>query len=171
MKLLILGFPGVGKSYASNLYGCHDSDSSKFSWLVQNEKRNPEFPRNYVAHLKSLKGIVFGSTHQSVRDAMYADGQEFYLMYPDMGCRDIYLERFARRGSPQEFIQLLHDKWGDWITELNDDRRCVARIILKGNMHASDALDQLSINWHNHQQENIDIIFSWKRRIVNADRD
>ena len=51
---VISGFPGIGKSYLFN-NGKNiliiDSDSSNFSWLEPGV-RNPEFPHNYMKHIK-----------------------------------------------------------------------------------------------------------------------
>ena len=51
-----------------------DSDSSVFSWIEVNGKkeRNPDFLSDYIEHIKSLIGkvdYIFVSSHGDVRDA------------------------------------------------------------------------------------------------------
>ena len=57
MTKVISAFPGTGKSYFhqnSNL-DILDSDSSKYSWISEGV-RNPDFPDNYMAHIKGKIG-------------------------------------------------------------------------------------------------------------------
>jgi len=53
---IISAFPGTGKSYYHNKHKetTLDSDSSNFSLVVENgeKKRNPDFPENYIKHIK-----------------------------------------------------------------------------------------------------------------------
>ena len=59
--LVISAFPGCGKSTYYNMYKdtqkILDSDSSEFSWIKDEngnntKERNPEFPMNYINHIK-----------------------------------------------------------------------------------------------------------------------
>ena len=61
--LLVSAFPGCGKTYFHLLYPeiTLDSDSSQFSWIPSKE-RKPEFPQNYIEHIKQNIGkykIIF----------------------------------------------------------------------------------------------------------------
>ena len=57
---VISAFPGCGKSWCFNnlqdKYKMLDSDSSNFSWAYGEEGqklgRNPDFPQNYISHIK-----------------------------------------------------------------------------------------------------------------------
>jgi len=52
---IISAFPGTGKSFYHNTHKdtTLDSDSSNFSWLADDKTlRNPEFPYNYIKHIK-----------------------------------------------------------------------------------------------------------------------
>lgn len=57
---------------------CLDSDSSNFSWVKDEngnntKERNPEFPKNYIEHIKSNIGkvdVIFVSSHKVVREAL-----------------------------------------------------------------------------------------------------
>lgn len=56
MPLIDSGFPGVGKSHVATTQGrVSDSDTSHFSWAPGEERvRHPEWPHNYIAHIKAL---------------------------------------------------------------------------------------------------------------------
>ena len=60
---IIAAFPGTGKSYyhKENPETTLDSDSSRFSWVKDSEgnntkERNPDFPENYISHIKENIG-------------------------------------------------------------------------------------------------------------------
>ena len=75
---IISAFPGVGKTtyHKNNPDTTLDSDSSSFSWIVDehgNKTRNPHFPQNYIDHIKQNIGkykYIFVSSHKEVRDAL-----------------------------------------------------------------------------------------------------
>ena len=74
---IISAFPGTGKSvyHEKHPLTTLDSDSSNFSWIeVDGVKlRNPQFPENYIEHIKKNIGIydfIFVSSHSVVREAL-----------------------------------------------------------------------------------------------------
>jgi len=123
---IISAFPGVGKTYYHNKYKdtTLDSDSSLFSWVnVSGYKvRNPDFPDNYIQHIKENIGkyeFIFVSTHKEVRDALLENCLFFYLIYPDIDLKEKFLNKYKERGSSDSFIKLLSDNWENWIKELS----------------------------------------------------
>ena len=127
----VCGFPGVGKSYVANLHRWPDSDSSAFS-------KGEEWPANYIAHLRGLRGPVMVSTHAEVRDALYEAGIPYTLCYPDRIIKAEYLERYRKRGSPEAFCVLLDENWDSWIIALEQDTRAQKHVILKAGQYVSD---------------------------------
>lgn len=114
--LVIAGFPGVGKSslYNSKKYVVSDSDSSHFP--------KDDFPNNYIKHIKSLidkneHDYILVSSHKEVIEALIESGIVFVLVYPDKSLKEHYLERYRERGSDDNFINLLNDKWSEWIDD------------------------------------------------------
>jgi len=140
------GFPGIGKSYLTEINGhfTYDSDSSKFSWLEPGV-RNPAFPQNYLDYIKTLSGLVLVSSHKIVRDALAEAGAEFWVCYPERKCKGEYLERYRLRSSPKTFIDLLDSKWDEWITEMEDENRCFRRIVLAPGQYISDISNFIKI--------------------------
>lgn len=124
---IISGFPGVGKTYYHNKHKdtTLDSDSSNFSWIKDengnNTKvRNPEFPQNYINHIKENIGkyeYIFVSSHKEVRDALLDNCLFFYLVYPDSTRKDEFFQRYKNRGNDENFIKLVSDNWDSWPKE------------------------------------------------------
>lgn len=138
---IIFAFPGTGKSFYHKNHPdtTLDSDSSQFSWWYDdkgnkvldengNQIRNPYFPSNYIKHIKSNIGkyeYIFVSSHKKVREALVDNCLLFYLIYPDYNDKELYIERYKQRGSPESFIELINNKWEDWIYELEDQGDCI----------------------------------------------
>lgn len=139
-------FPICGKTYCANKLGINavDSDSSQFSWIIKEGKkiRNPDFPRNYIEHIKDATtkhDYVFVSSHQEVRTALEKEGIPFVLVYPNRSLLSNWIERYQKRDVNGFFIQALIDNWDKWQDEL-DKQKCYKRIILKEDEYLSDVL-------------------------------
>jgi hypothetical protein len=148
---IISAFPGTGKSHFHKEHPdtTLDSDSSEFSWIVKDgEKiRNPDFPTNYIDHIKDNIGkydFIFVSSHKEVRDALINDGLYFYLVYPSMEDKDIYITRYKNRGNPESFINLISDNWKDWLYELSTEASNIYRIQLSDDDFISDKIKEIT---------------------------
>ena len=131
--IIVSAFPATGKSYfcsSTKYFKCLDSDSSNFSW-VKDEKgnntkeRNPNFPQNYIEHIKENIGkvdIIFVSSHKIVRDALHESEIRFELVYPDRELKDEYIERFRNRGNDEKFIEFISNNWDNFIDEMEEDK-------------------------------------------------
>ncbi len=129
---IISAFPGTGKSYYHKLYPdtTLDSDSSNFSWVKDEngnntKERNPNFPQNYIEHIKANIGkyeYIFVSSHKEVREALLDNCLFFFLVYPDRGRKEEFIQRYKDRGNNESFIQLVESKWDEWINELDYHR-------------------------------------------------
>jgi deoxyribodipyrimidine photolyase-like uncharacterized protein len=125
---IISAFPGTGKSYYHNKYPdiTLDSDSSNFSWVKdQNgnntKERNPEFPQNYINHIKENIGkykYIFVSSHKEVRDALLDNCIFFYIVYPSDSRKEEFIKRYRDRGNAEGFIKLVDENWENWMREI-----------------------------------------------------
>lgn len=128
--IIVSAFPGCGKSFAtqnfSEKFKMTDSDSSSFSWvnLIDGKRmRNPEFPANYIEHIKDCIGqydIIFVSSHDTVRDALEEAGLFYFLIYPDPNLIDVWMKRFVDRGNDNDFVTFISDNWDNFITAIED---------------------------------------------------
>lgn len=123
---IISGFPGIGKSYLFN-NGKNmliiDSDSINFSWLEPGV-RNPEFPHNYMKHIKKNIGkydLILVSSHKVIRDALRDNNIPYTIYYPSIDSKDIYVDRYTERGNPESFIELVKENWDLWIIEIENE--------------------------------------------------
>lgn len=131
---IISGFPGVGKTefFKDQKYHgrvCLDSDSSDFSWIKDEngnntKERNPEFPKNYIEHIKENIGkvdIVFVSSHDVVRKALEESNVKYVLVYPELIAKDEYIRRYRQRGNDDGFIKFISDNWDSFINDMKNE--------------------------------------------------
>ena len=131
---VISAFPACGKTYCfKNKQECFkgilDSDSSEFSWIKDEngdntKERNPDFPNNYIQHIKDNIGkveIIFVSSHKEVRDALKENNIEYTLIYPDISYKEDWLWRFERRGNDESFIKFISDNWDSFIKDMDNE--------------------------------------------------
>lgn len=143
---IISAFPGTGKStfFKENGDICIDSDSSNFSWIVDaegNKERNPEFPKNYIQHIKDNIGkyeYIFVSSHDEVRNMLFDNCIFFYLVYPSIDRKDEFLERYKNRGNDDSFIALLSKNWTKWLSDINMINDGCSKYELTKGMNISD---------------------------------
>lgn len=106
-----------------------DSDSSLFSWVYdengnKTDVRNPEFPQNYINHIKEhlpTEEIIFVSSHKVVRDALKAENIPYVLIYPDRTMKKEWLRRFKERGNDEAFIQFQDEHWDEFINDMENE--------------------------------------------------
>lgn len=143
-KVIISGFPGIGKSELFKIYGefkVSDSDSSKFP--------KDNFPANYISHIKDLiansnKKYILISSHKVVRDALIAENIPFFLVYPNENCKDEYINRYIKRGSPEAFVTLLSNNFSNFVQECKTTNSpIVTHIELTDGQYLSDTLSRL----------------------------
>lgn len=127
--MIICGFPGVGKScVASNRENIVDLESSAFSWIYDpvnhpngGRVRNPNFPLNYINAIRSAQEnfeYILVASHKAVRDALEAEGIPYIIVAPRKELKNEYLKRYLQRGSEIEFIELLNEKWDEFLSDI-----------------------------------------------------
>lgn len=152
---IISAFPGVEKThfFKENQSICLDSDSSEFSWTIdvaeKKKVRNPDFPENYIKHIKENIGkyeYIFVSSHKEVREALKDNCLFFYLIFPSIYLKEEYLERYKLKESPKQFIDFIESKWIEFISELYQETEgCKAISIDNTGYHLTEILPYLEI--------------------------
>lgn len=146
---IISAFPACGKTYLFNTRDdltILDSDSSQFSWIQKKDGkvRNPDFPNNYIKHIKENIGrvdFIFVSSHKEVRAALDNAGIEFYLVYPDTFCKEEWIGRCFLRGSGEKFCQMIADNWNIWMAQMAECSLNHKHFILDGHEYLTHAID------------------------------
>lgn len=129
---VISAFPACGKTYVyenNKDLAILDSDSSEFSWVKDNEgnntkERNPYFPQNYIDHINENLGkvdIIFVSSHDIVRKALYDNTIYYTLVYPDKSLKDEWIQRFKDRGNNEGFINFISANWDSFIDDIESE--------------------------------------------------
>jgi hypothetical protein len=153
MVKIVSAFPGTGKSYFTSHNSVEgrvlDSDSSKYSWLldadgnkIEPPVRDPDFPKNYMNHIREemdSAAVILVSSHADVRTALVDEGIDFTLVFPERSIKDEYVERFKKRESPQGFIDLIDKNWDVFLGQLEEQQGCEA-VLLGPGQFISDVL-------------------------------
>ena len=155
--LIVLGFPAVGKSFFTKnnkSFKCIDLDSSDFSWIKDDngnntKERNPEFPTNYVKHIRENEtkyNIIFVSTHEVVREAISKEDFNMLAVIPLVFERVCWLQRMRDRGDNERFVKLIDSNWDKWLGEIYEwiDNYEIPNIALRENQFLSDKVDVLN---------------------------
>jgi hypothetical protein len=155
---VIAAFPACGKTYyfENKKEGCIvlDSDSSQFSWCYEynplvsdkiEKYRNPEFPQNYINHIKENIGkvdYIFVSTHDIVRKALKEANIDYTIVFPDYSLKAEWIGRCFLRGSGEKFCQLIAEQWDNWMAQMEDEIKDEKRKYykLKHDEFLSDAI-------------------------------
>lgn len=147
MSTIICGFSGIGKTTAEQKHRrILDMESSGYSHIWENgiEKgRNPQFPRNYIDKLEELMKndeayYYLLSCHEEVRNELKARGLQYIIVLPYKECKNEYIKRWLKRGSPIEFIKSMNDRWEDMINSCAEDT--ASKIYLDEHEYLSDML-------------------------------
>lgn len=146
-------FPACGKTWLCKHQKDYDlkildSDSSEFSWIRSNgvKERNPDFPNNYIKHIKENIGkydYIFVSSHASVREALDNECIDFAVVYPSTDCFAEWVGRCFirdRRGETGCNPGMLYDNWTHWINECVATGRAHNEIILESHQHLSNVI-------------------------------
>jgi len=149
-------FPACGKTWMYKQQENHnlkilDSDSSEFSWVYIDDgnngwwkERNPEFPNNYIKHIKKNIGkydYIFVSSHASVREALDKEGIEFTIVYPNIGCKAEWVGRCFIRDQKGESgcgAEAMYNNWEQWVSECVETGKTHKEIVLKPREYLSD---------------------------------
>jgi len=136
--VVISAFPACGKSYMFNNYNGKpftmlDSDSSEFSWIKDEngnntKERDPNFPDNYIKHIKGNMGkvdIIFVSSHEVVRGALNQNKINFFMVYPNKNMKTEWIRRFKERGNNEGFISFISNNWDNFIDEIEQEEKCL----------------------------------------------
>lgn len=165
-KIIIAGFPGVGKSKAAEVLKgiVYDAESSDFHWIKQTNNKidaaskieanllDPCWPDNYHTLIKVLayetegiskyKDLVYIciSTHEEVLSYLRKYHIPFVIAIPDD--KDKTIARYRERGNSESFIKKLEENWDEWMDNFKKYDMPILR--LGADMYLSDVLDRVS---------------------------
>lgn len=143
--IIISAFPGTGKTtFTKNVnqsMRVTDSDSSQFP--------KDNFPANYIEHIKSLKdqgvNVCFVSSHKAVREALVAEGLDFYLVYPNSQCKEEYMTRYRNRGNDNAFLELMENNFELFVEDCRKQTHCI-HVVLGNGGYIVDAMESIQLH-------------------------
>lgn len=138
--MIICGFPGVGKSSWAKKEMAENAHLLDLDYTDLKES----WPYKYIAHLVNYQKnkrwpYLLSSSHKEVREGLVEYDMPFACVYPSKDQKQEYLERYKNRGSSEEFIKLLDEKWDEWITSM-EEQKCCLHIVLRPGQFLSDVL-------------------------------
>lgn len=113
---------------------------------VRHEKikeRNPNFPNNYIEHIKENIGkvdYIFVSSHLVVRQALESTGIKYFTVYPEIDLLDEWVGRMYRRGNDKAFIDFQIKHWNDFVNGIDDEPHGESVRRLKSGQHITDVM-------------------------------
>lgn len=153
--IVIAGFGGVGKTELAKKYkNVIDLESIFWKWKY-NEKftnieyyksycnriKNTYFPQNYIEAIKENQkkyDIVLTAYNSTICDSLKENGIDFLLCNPDKSAKDIYIERYRKRGNNSNFINKNIELFEQAVDIA--EKRTGHKIILHGNEVLEDYL-------------------------------
>lgn len=147
---IVAAFPGSGKSvfYRKYMNITLDSDSSFFSWLKDKDgnntdKRNPNFPLNYIKYIKQNIGkyeFILVSTHSIMREALLDQCLFFYYIMPPYDKKDDFIKRYYERGNDMRFIEMLNVNWDKFQYEFQNTKIGCQKIVMSSDYLETELL-------------------------------
>lgn len=158
-------FPACGKTWLYEHQEDYDlkildSDSSNFSWTYTNTDengntirgvrkiRNPDFPNNYIKHIKENIGkcdCIFVSSHKAVREALDAEGIDFTIVYPMPLCKAEWIGRcFIREKNGESGCgaEIMYNNFDQWILECAETGIDHKEVVLLPSQYLSEYFER-----------------------------
>jgi hypothetical protein len=140
-----------GKTYDE--LGPHMLPTDAYINRIRNELikvRNPEFPNNYIQHIKEAiekdVDIIFVSSHLAVRQALYDANISYITVYPEQRCLDEWVGRMYRRGSDKAFIDFQIKHWDEFTNNIDNEPHGLFVYRLEHNQYLTPfVIDKLRI--------------------------
>lgn len=115
--MIICGYAGVGKStLAKEVAGIMDLESTPF------EKDWDRYAKCAI-HYHKNGYIVLVSCHKEIRERILSmlaeDNTNVCTIVPNVADKELYRERYTRRGNTPEFIKVQMDNWEKWLDKGN----------------------------------------------------
>ena len=158
MNNIIAAYAGTGKSHFASLYPelVIDLVSMPYKYLLAKEtpynelsKANPEnipnddWPFNYISTIKQnleSENILLIPSDFLILRLLREENIRYCLCYPQRNDKEIYRERYLKRGNSSDFIDIFIGEWDKFIDHFEKDSYG-QHIILQPNQFLSDVIN------------------------------
>ena len=126
-KIIIWGFPGVGKSLVANGKRIFDVDSAYFRFHMFDTIFSPEiqleyqdilekpYPENLIYFIKDVNAdVVLTNCHVSLLHRF----ENVYLIYPTVELKEAFLRCYKNRGNDKSYIEYMSDTYEEILAAL-----------------------------------------------------
>ena len=140
--MLISGFPGVGKTRASQIFKTMiDLDSMQYT----NREKYP-YCYIYDAIQLSKEGyIVLMSQELEIVELISLSGEGYMIVCPDISLKNEYMIRYLKRGNVNNWIDAVMKNWETHLNKLKEYPKENV-VILQSGQYLSDVM--MSIRWN-----------------------
>lgn len=173
--IIIAGFGGVGKTELAKKYkNVIDLESIFWRWQYnekytnieeykscENRILNPDFPQNYMEAIKENQkkyDIVLIAYNTTICEALKENELSFLLCYPDKEAKDIYIERYRKRGNNERFINKNIESFEEAVDIV--EKRIEPKIVLYGNETIEEYLIKNGYNLKAYDEKKTNIILT-----------
>jgi hypothetical protein len=158
MKMIIAAYAGTRKTYFASLYPniAIDMICMPYKYALtentscdESSKANPEnilhnnWPLNYFSvikqNLESGKLLLIPSD-LLILELLRKEKLHYCLCYPKKNAKEIYRERYIKRGNTTEFIDIFIGKWDKFMDSFENDSYG-QHIVLQPDQFISDVID------------------------------
>jgi len=158
MKTIIAAHAGTGKTHFASLYPelTIDLVCMPYKYILPKEKPfsesskanpenilNPDWPNNYISVIKeNLESdkILLIPPDPLILDLLKNEKLHYFLCYPQRDAKEIYRERYIKRGNSDEFIDIFIGGWDKFMDYFEKDSYG-QHIVLKPDRFLSDVID------------------------------
>ena len=122
MGIIVSGFDGIGKTYATQLF--RNKGVKVLDLVSEDFKSSENFPENYISKIKENTpkyDIVFISSEEDVRWALNAEGIDFDFFYPSIERKKEFLENYVISKKNKETIKYLDNNFKEIINKIDEE--------------------------------------------------
>jgi len=156
--MLIAAYAGTGKTHFASLYPelIIDLVSMPYKYILSNDtyydessKANPEnilndeWPFNYVSAIKEnlkTENIILIPSDLFILELLKEEKIHYSLCYPQRNAKEVYRERYIKRGNTKDFIDIFIGNWDKFMDFFEKDSYG-QHIVLEPYQFLSDVID------------------------------
>lgn len=105
-------------------------------------RNNSNYIHSYVNSLKGLIGnsdIIFVPANDNIVSALSGEGIKCVVLYPNLSCKEKFLEDLAKCGFEEEYVSMIRDSW-DFIISRLDKRNYDYKFVMADDDNVLDVL-------------------------------
>ena len=162
--IVIAGMAGVGKTVLAQKYNnIMDLDHLFYKYTYSNEVLenrtfeqlkgflegrmfNPKWPENYISKLfESIENydIVLIPASREIIEYFEKINFDYFLCYPTVKCKEIYLERYQNRNTNQDWIEKMNQNFENDVKYFESKK--AKKLVLSGDETLESKLKELKM--------------------------